>query len=74
VIADIINNQVNNVKLSNSLSSRKGRDIQMAMVLKIGAGGDAQNHVSTPVSIKESSKLDQEPIKKNAFSQRASSA
>jgi hypothetical protein len=48
-----INNHVNSVKLSNSITSRKGRDQHMAMILKMGAGGDAQEHVSTPLSVKE---------------------
>jgi hypothetical protein len=43
----------------------------MAMILKMGAGGDAQHHVSTPVSIIDQ---DQESMKRNSFSQRASSA
>lgn len=44
----------------------------MAMVLKLGAGGDAQHHVSTPNSVKD--KLEPEPIKKTSIQQRASSA
>lgn len=63
VIAENINtNNVNSVKQSNSISSRKGRDDKMAMVLKLGAGGDAQHHVSTPNSVKD--KLEPEPMKK----------
>jgi hypothetical protein len=41
VVGDQINNQVNSVKLSNSINSMKDRDMQMAMILKLGAGGDA---------------------------------
>jgi hypothetical protein len=44
----------------------------MAMVLKLGAGGDAQDHVSTPLSVKD--KYEPEPLKKNNNQQRASSA
>jgi len=44
----------------------------MAMILKLGAGGDAQHHVSTPNSVKD--KLEPEPMKKSNLLQRASSA
>lgn len=43
-------NHINSVKLSSSLSSRGNK---MAMVLKMGTGGDNQDHVSTPKSLKE---------------------
>ena len=66
MVGDQINNQVNSVKLSNSINSMKDRDMQMAMILKLGAGGDAQNHVTTPMSIKER-EFDSEPIRKNSF-------
>lgn len=73
VNGDAINNHVNSVKLSNSMTSRKGRDQHMAMILKMGAGGDAQDHVSTPVSVKEKSYEDGY-VKRNSFQQRAGSA
>ena len=55
--------RVNSVKKSRNLTSR--RDSQIAMVLKIGAGGDGQEHVSTPTSLKAT------PMKSNI---RATSA
>ena len=61
VVVENIQNQVNSVKLSNSISSRTGRDDKIAMVLKLGAG-DPQHHVSTPNSVKD--KLEPEPLKK----------
>lgn len=64
-----INTHVNIVKLSNSISSRN----HMAMILKIGAGGDAQEHVSTPTSVKDKSYEDN-VIKRSPFQQRAASA
>lgn len=50
---DVDNNQINSVKHSSSLSSRGGRDYKMAMILKMGTGGDNQDHVSTPKSLKD---------------------
>ena len=43
--------RVNSVKKSRHLDSR--RDSQIAMVIKIGTGGDGQEHVSTPTSLKD---------------------
>ena len=43
-------NHINSVKLSSSMSSRGNK---MAMVIKMGTGGDNQDHVSTPKSLKE---------------------
>lgn len=73
VNGDQINNHVNSVKLSNSISSMRGRDQHMAMILKMGAGGDAQDHVSTPVRTREKP-YEETFSKRSSFQQRAASA
>lgn len=45
-----LDNHVNSVKLSSSLSSRGNK---MAMILKMGTGGDNQDHVSNPINLKD---------------------